>query len=576
MAHDLTTARILRWRCADLPMRIGQILLIAPLCWLLNHDPRVVPWAAFAIATAVVDQRIARLELARPGDRRQVWMTSVSSVASSTAFALVIFIFGIHAAWGAMGSAMIVGCAAVLNNAVMTRGSRRFSLTLVAPSAGVLLALPTVVQLASNRMHWDTVALLTVGVAAYVAFIGRLSATLDAESAALTKALVAAEAANAAKSVFLTTVSHEIRTPLNGVLGMAQAMRADALSEPQRQRLDVIRQSGEALLVMLNDILDLSKIEAGKLELEEADFDLATLAASVDAVFAPAAKAKGVGFKTVIEPGVAGAWRGDPHRVRQILYNLLSNAVKFTETGEVLTHLSASDEGIRLEVKDTGVGIPDDRIDSLFTKFVQADSSITRRFGGAGLGLAICRELCTAMGGRIAIDSTLGVGSRFTVHLPLKRAAASPVADAHAIEDAAPLEMAPALRLLAAEDNPVNQLVLRTLLTQIGIAPTIVDNGGEAVAAWEAGDWDLILMDVQMPVMDGPTAARTIRAREAETGRAATPIIALTANAMSHQLDDYRAAGMNGLIAKPIDVATLIEVIVAAVDGRDNGDLAAA
>jgi len=572
MAHDPITARILRWRVAGLSTRIGQVLLIGLLCWFSNHEMVVLPWLAVATLTALVDANLSRLELNAPDEPRRGWATYASAVASSTAFALVCLIFGVSISYGALGSAMIVGCATVLNNAIMSRGSRRFSLTLVGPSAAVLLSLPTVVQLASHRMEWDIVVLLTIGVAAYVVFIGRLAETLHGESVTLQRALEAAESANAAKSDFLTTVSHEIRTPLNGVLGMAQAMRFDDLTPTQRHRLDVISQSGEALLVVLNDILDLSKIEAGKLELTPADFDLGALARGVHAVFAPAAETKGVAFVLSLDPDVEGGWRGDATRVRQIFYNLVSNAVKFTEAGEVRASVSATDEGLRLEVADTGVGIPADRLDALFNKFVQADSSITRRFGGTGLGLAICRELCAAMGGRIAVSSELGQGSRFVVDLPLERAEALAAPSAQA---AATFEAGETLRLLAAEDNPVNQLVLRTLLAQIDVEPTIVHNGREALAAWEAGEWDLILMDVQMPVMDGPTATRAIRAREAETGRAATPILALTANAMSHQLDDYRAAGMNGHIAKPIEVAVLFTAIQSALDGG-AGDLAVA
>jgi len=373
-----------------------------------------------------------------------------------------------------------------------------------------------------------------------------------------------AEAANRAKSEFLAMMSHEIRTPLNGVLGMAQAMAADELSDAQRAKLEVIGQSGEALLAILNDVLDLSKIEAGKLELEAVEFDLEELVRKAHASFLAVADKKGLELGLALGPGIGGIYRGDPMRVRQVLSNLLSNALKFTVQGEVRITAERTGAQVRLSVSDTGIGVPADRIEHLFDKFVQADSSTTRTFGGTGLGLAICRELCEAMGGRITVASKPGQGSRFTAEVPLERIGDAPAAVA---QEAAPEPLGgAALRILAAEDNAVNQLVLNTLLGQAGIEPRIVDNGAEALAAWEAEAWDVILMDVQMPVMDGPTATGEIRRRERETGRARTPIIALTANAMTHQLESYRAAGMESAVAKPIRVEELFAAIAQATD----------
>ena len=399
----------------------------------------------------------------------------------------------------------------------------------------------------------------------------------DVRQAARTQqeAVLAAEAANEAKSAFLATMSHEIRTPLNGVLGMAQAMQRGRLSQEQRGRLAVIQQSGEALLIILNDILDLSKIEAGKVELECVDFDLETLAAGTHATFEPLAAAKGVDLILDLSPGAAGAYRGDSTRVRQVLQNLISNAVKFTVEGEVRIEISRLGDHVRLAVSDTGPGVAPERLERLFDKFVQADSSTTRQYGGTGLGLAICRELCRAMGGDVTATSVVGAGSCFVAELPLAR-----VGEPMAVRDAAPTatqgfgERAP--RILVAEDNAVNQLVLRTLLGQSGLDPVIVGNGREAVEAWSAGDWDLILMDVQMPVMDGPTASREIRRREAETGRTTTPIIALTANAMNHQIDSYRAAGMTGFVAKPLSIGALFAAMTTALDEAAGGAVAAA
>jgi signal transduction histidine kinase/ActR/RegA family two-component response regulator len=372
---------------------------------------------------------------------------------------------------------------------------------------------------------------------------------------------VAAESANAAKSTFLATMSHEIRTPLNGVLGMAQAMAGDELSDRQRDRLSVIHRSGEALLAILNDVLDLSKIEAGKLELEQMEFELAEVARGAYSAFTALANKKGLSFALDIEEA-RGRYIGDPTRLRQILYNLISNALKFTEQGEIRVTAARHGEILEISVRDTGVGIAPESLSKLFAKFDQLDSSTTRRFGGTGLGLAICRELAQLMSGEISVASALGLGTTFTLRVPLRwvgdeKGAGSVI---EAVEEQREI----ALRVLAAEDNVINQLVLKTLLHQMGVDPVVVDNGQLAVEAWESGDWDVILMDIQMPVMDGLTATALIRERERALGREPVPIVALTANAMSHQVDQYVAAGMNGHVAKPIQAADLFETLTRA------------
>jgi len=396
------------------------------------------------------------------------------------------------------------------------------------------------------------------GVSAYRAHVG-----LAAAARKLTERSEAADAANQAKSDFLANMSHEIRTPLNGVLGMAQAMAMDDLPPAQRERLTLIRQSGEALLALLNDLLDLSKIEAGKIELEDAVIDVGEMARSAQTAFTTLLAAKDLYLVVEVAPEANGRWRGDATRVRQILYNLVSNAVKFTAQGSVQVFIDHDGAQLIMEVSDTGPGIPEDRLESLFDKFVQADASTTRRFGGTGLGLAICRELADLMGGSITVNSVVGQGSTFRVRLPLERVEGPAVAEDCVRAAAMP---AAGLSILAAEDNSLNRLVLKTLLGQVGVDPYLVENGAEALAAWENGDWDVILMDVQMPVMDGPNAARCIRAREQETGRARTPIIALTANTMAHHAAEYAACGMDALVSKPLEFARLLEAIDSVLD----------
>jgi signal transduction histidine kinase/ActR/RegA family two-component response regulator len=383
----------------------------------------------------------------------------------------------------------------------------------------------------------------------------------------------AANAANVLKTQFLANMSHEIRTPLNGVLAMAEVMALGQLDQVQRDRLDVIRRSGGLLLAVLNDVLDLSKIEAGKLALFEDDFDVEVAVEQARENFEIMAKAKGLGFDVQVAEDAKGWWRGDADRLRQIVGNLLSNAVKFTPQGAVsaLVDISASG-GLKIVVRDSGVGISPEKLPTLFEKFTQADNSATRRFGGTGLGLAICRELTQMMGGSIDVESLEGAGSTFTVELPLSRGKPVSAQAAEASQGADDGD----LRILAAEDNPTNQQVLAAVLGSLGIEVHIVPDGKEAVEAWRTGSYDLILMDIQMPVMDGITAASTIRDQEKAIGRRRTPIVALTANALTHQVEEYLAVGMDAHVAKPIEIAKLYDAISAVLNAAATDGVAPA
>jgi CheY-like chemotaxis protein len=356
-------------------------------------------------------------------------------------------------------------------------------------------------------------------------------------------------------------MSHELRTPLNGVLGMAHAMARGELSAPQRERLSAIKTSGESLLSLIDDLFDLTMLEAGGITLDRGVVCLQDLVDGALSAFLEKSNRKGLGLDLHVTPGARGHWVGDSRRLRQLLHNLIANAVKFTDHGSIRVEFRESGRGIQLRVTDTGVGIPASALGDVFDQFFQVDASASRRNGGSGLGLTICRGLVRLMMGDIRVESIQGQGSAFFVDLPLTRAEATPP------EAPTPDEVSDwlQLRVLTAEDNEINQRVIRSLLGAAGIETFMVANGQEAVAAWRAAPWDIVLMDIQMPVMDGIAATKLMRRVELEEHRARTPIIAVTANAMTHHEEAYLSVGMDAMVAKPIDFGTLIRAIDAAL-----------
>ena len=368
-----------------------------------------------------------------------------------------------------------------------------------------------------------------------------------------------ADAATRAKSEFLAVMSHEIRTPMNGVLGMAHLLLDTPLSAAQRRQVETLRDSGQALLTSLNDILDFSKMEAGKLELAAEDFDLERVIGSVTALMTPRAREKGLALYASIAPDVPTTLRGDAGRLRQVVLNLVSNAIKFTETGNVRIDVTSSGPAnghvpLKITVCDTGIGIAPEAQARLFQEFTQVDASATRRHGGTGLGLAICRRIAVAMGGEIAVESQSGAGATFTVAVTLECARAPLAPETGAAGDA----VAP-LRILLAEDNAVNREVALGLLKRHGHSVTVVSDGAQAVAAARAGGFDVILMDVHMPGMDGTEASRIIRGFPAPAIR--VPIVALSASVLKEEVDICFQAGMDEFLAKPIDPVALTSVL---------------
>lgn len=381
-----------------------------------------------------------------------------------------------------------------------------------------------------------------------------LEARVKIRTQELSEMATRAQAASRAKSEFLATISHEIRTPLNGVVGMAQVMDHYPLSRAQHERLRMIQSSAGSLLAIINDVLDISKIEAGRMEAHIEPFDLRDFSSGIERIYAPLAREKGLGFRMTLETGAPTTRMGDALKLRQIVSNLVANAIKFTAHGEVGMDISFAGDDVRCSIWDTGAGIPAEMCGAVFEPFVQVDGSMTRLAGGSGLGLSICRDLSKLLGGEIALTSAVGAGSRFDLRLPMP--AAEPAA--RTAEPQAAAADRGHLRILVVDDNANNRLVLQSLLQQFDIASGCAADGAEAVMAWNDNPWDAILMDVHMPVTDGLDATRQIRALERQRGRARTPIIAVTASMMSHETEAYLAAGMDGVVGKPIQVSELL------------------
>ena len=393
--------------------------------------------------------------------------------------------------------------------------------------------------------------------------IRRLFVDLVDREAALDVSRSEAEAANLAKSRFLANMSHELRTPLNGIIAMSEMLHQQQTDPKGREMTRTVVASGRILERVLNDILDVSKIEAIEVEFERVPFDMDTLLLDVAALHRATAEAKGLRMELNIMPGAAGAYIGDHVRVSQVISNLLSNAVKFTDQGHVAITARRCSTGLHLVVSDTGQGFDRATSDRLFKRFEQGDSSINRRHGGTGLGLWISRALVRAMGGTIRVRSIVGKGTLFSVQLPLERSlpqARLPLA-AEPEPQGRHEDGWPPLRVLIAEDHEVNQRVMMMILDTIGAKVTLAENGVLAVEAFKDADFDVILMDIQMPIMDGLVAIAKIRELEVASAALRTPIIAVTANAMAADREASMKAGADDHLSKPVRPAALIEAL---------------
>ena len=385
---------------------------------------------------------------------------------------------------------------------------------------------------------------------------------------ALIEACRAAQVASAASTDFLASVSHEIRTPMNGIVGVLNLLKREPLSDQGRSLLTEAIGCSDMLAHLINDVLDFSKLEAGKLELSPTPVEPLAIVEAVTRLMRAHAEAKGL-YLRLTASGEIGSVSIDSVRLRQCLFNLIGNAVKFTERGGVDVRLSVTGDGaqrrMRLEIADTGIGISEDARSTLFDRFQQANRDITRKFGGAGLGLAISSSLLRMMGGELDFVSRPGEGSTFWFEVPAPRIAAA------AMPDDDPLVVAPlaGLLILVVDDNRINRLVAVKSLEAMGAEAEAVDNGAAAIEAVDRTNYDLVFMDINMPEMDGMEATRRIRALPSQA--AATPVIALTADVMSHQRQSYRMAGMDGVVAKPFSPAQLLSEIAKIAERSDEG-----
>ena len=449
--------------------------------------------------------------------------------------------------------------------------SRGYTLLMVAPTLSVALALSIGFSPHDGPAAWTAQLVVVLALDNGVLGLGdviRRAAALRRATAKLEQERAAAEAANAAKSAFLAMMSHELRTPMNGVLGMAHALRASRLSKAQREQVDLILESGDGLMTVLNDVLDLSKIEAGRLELLCAPLDPRELIEQGCRVWLDAAAEKGVALAWSVDEAVPPAIQADAARLRQMLHNLVSNALKFTSEGAVTVRLERRDDRLVLSVNDTGPGILEAVQARLFEAFTQADAGVSHTYGGTGLGLAITKRLAGLMGGSVGLQRQVGEGSTFHVDLPLIEAdiAADPAPEAPS-GAAAPSSAERPLRVLGVDDNATNRAVLGAFLKALGAEGTLADSAAEAFEQMERQAFDLVLMDIHMPGLDGEAALAEIRAGRG--GQPDVPVVALTADAMAGDRERFLALGFDEHLAKPLSPQALAAVLAACRPAQD-------
>lgn len=571
-------AMVSRVRYRELKTRIALAGFIGATAWLIAPSAWPLWWFAAVLATQALDWAVFSRFRRRPDwnpDRAYLVLSC-----ATTAFGVAVYSAVAAYLWFAGGDvgrvfAMVQVAGGLLHVSLHMHHARPILISAVAPHGTYFLSLPIVSAILTGR--WQDL-LIALGCLLYmshlVVAVRQSSTTTEILRTANQSALDArrkAEVASAAKSDFLAVISHEIRTPMNAVISAANLLRRTRLDGEQREHVSMLIDAGDVLMGLLNDVLDVSKIEAGKMELEVADMDVRARLTALRRLWEPRAMANGVRLKVMVAPEVPEAVRTDPLRFQQILFNLISNAVKFTNSGEIAVSVDWDGARMKVAVADSGCGIPADRLAYVFNSFEQADAGTTRRYGGTGLGLSISRKLARMMGGDLSVASTEGQGSVFTLDLPLQTAARAPVEPARAAADIGTLQ---GRSILAADDHEVNRRILKLLLEPHGCRLTLVENGAEALEAASVERFDAILMDMQMPVMDGLEAARRLR-----LGRlnGSTPVIALTANALDVHKAAWDQVGVHAFLTKPIDPTLLAATLAqACAADRDEAETEAA
>ena len=559
--------RLATTRQRELKTRLAIASFIALTGWFLSPSAWPIVWLSAVFLTQIIDARLfAPLrthEDFSPSPRlRAVLIASVTVNVSVYASLAIYLWFSGDAAGMVFGMVMLAG--GMLHVSVHMHDVRAFVIASIIPYTLYFLGLP-ILQAILRQEPIDL--LIAVGGVLYMTHLGVTIRQGSQSTKALKEANELARAAaeratiaSSAKSDFLATISHEIRTPMNAVISAGQSLNRTQLDPKQREQVEMLLDSGSILVALLNDILDFSKIEAGKMDLDPASVDVPERLKVMQRIWSERADQSGTNLVLTIDDSVPSALHLDPLRFQQIVFNLVSNAVKFTENGriDVRARWSAADTMLEIEVEDTGCGIPADRLGAIFELFEQADTRTTRRFGGTGLGLAISRRLAELMGGTLVVRSELGQGSRFVVQLPCGLADGIEKAD----PDALPEGSIAGLSILVAEDHPVNRKIIGHILEPFGAVVTFAENGELALGHCRSARFDVILMDMQMPVMDGLEATRRILA---EGLAPATPIIALTANVMDVHRDAWSEVGAAGFVAKPIEHNLLITTILQCV-----------
>jgi signal transduction histidine kinase/CheY-like chemotaxis protein len=552
-------ARVSQVRYRELKTRIALAAVIGGTAWFVAPGIWPILWFAAVLVSQAVDWFVFRRYRRNPQwepDRGYL-------ILSCAVTAMGVAIYSSIAAWlwfagGDTGRvfAMVQVAGGLLHVSLHMHQARPILISAVAPHGAYFLGLPVVSSILTGS--WQEL-LIAFGCVLYMSHLVVAVRQSSTTTGLLEAAREKAEVASAAKSDFLAVVSHEIRTPMNAVISAANLLRRTDLDGRQAEHVSMLTDAGDVLMGLLNDVLDFSKIEAGKMELELDDLDVRARLASLARLWEPRAAASGVRLVVEATEAVPDCVRADPLRFQQILFNLISNAVKFTEQGQVTVSADWDGTWLSVAVSDTGCGIPANRLAHVFNSFEQADAGTTRRYGGTGLGLSISRKLAEIMDGTLTVQSVEGMGSTFTLIVPMTVSQSRPAAALARADETGTLE---GRSVLAADDHEVNRRILKLLLEPHGCRLTLVENGAEALEAASTERFDVILMDMQMPVMDGLEATRRIR--QSGQANADTPVVALTANALDVHRVAWETVGVHAFLTKPIDPVALAGALVSA------------